>query len=63
VTLCAGATGATGGGDEVDVEGGADEADEAEEDAATELDATEWCFLPRLCAGGFTAGGSFNETS
>jgi hypothetical protein len=60
VTLCAGATGATGGGDEVDVEGGADE---AEEDAATELDATEWCFLPRLCAGGFTAGGSFNETS
>ena len=62
MTLCAGATGATGGGDDVDVEGGADEADEAEEDAAAELDATEWC-LARLCAGGFTAGGSFNDTS
>jgi hypothetical protein len=62
VTLCAGATGATGGEDEIDVEGGADEADEAEEDAAAELDATEWC-LARLCAGGFTAGGSFNDTS
>ncbi|MGO9908542.1 MAG: hypothetical protein ACLP4R_21450 [Solirubrobacteraceae bacterium] len=64
MTLCAGAT---GGGDEVDVdvEGGADEADEAEEAgdaAAAELDATEGC-LARLCAGGFTEGGSFNDTS
>ncbi len=61
MTLCAGAT---GGGDEVDVdgEGGADEADEAEEDAAAELDATEWC-LTRLRGCGFGAGASFSDTS
>jgi hypothetical protein len=59
VTLCAGAT---GGVDEVDVEGGVDEADEAEGDAVAEVDAAGWC-LVRLAVCGFAAGGSFNDTS